>query len=405
MGGEPGAVDAVRDCAAAAARRPARRSATSFLQPGPVLGDRARELVAEDERVGRAAEPVVADRGGEVGPLVDPVAGVEVGAADPAAHDLEPHLSLRRVALGQLLDAELGVVADDGLHRPGLLGAVGGSHGERRREVAFFVADPEHGAGAVHDSPPPADPGPELGLEDQRPVGGHAQVEVLLGDVPVPEVADVAGEVDVGAAEVPGELLGAGGRLGRVAERAARPAVAGARPVDLLERRGEPRRQPGLGIDVDPDRDRLDVGAGVAGDRARSLGDRLRLGAAPGPHLELLREDRHPPDRQGQAADDPERLGAEAGVEAVGERGLLQPAGHRGGMGPALAVDVGSSGPMGVGEGAHQLSNPSPSRSSSRSHRPGRPPLRSAAASRPRVNWTTAQRSGSGGNGTGLVRT
>ena len=52
-----------------------------------------------------------------------------------------------------------------------------------------------------------------------------------------------------------------------------------------------------------------------------------------------------------------------------------------------------------------QLSKPSPSRSSVRSHRPIRPPLRSAAASLLRVNWTTAQRSGSGGNGTGFVRT
>lgn len=52
-----------------------------------------------------------------------------------------------------------------------------------------------------------------------------------------------------------------------------------------------------------------------------------------------------------------------------------------------------------------QLSKPSPSRSSVRSHNPIRPESRSAAASRFRVNWTIAQRSGSGGNGTGFVRT
>ncbi len=55
--------------------------------------------------------------------------------------------------------------------------------------------------------------------------------------------------------------------------------------------------------------------------------------------------------------------------------------------------------------GAAQLSKPSPSRSSVRSQSPIRPAFRSAAASRLRVNWTMAQRSGSGGNGTGLVRT
>ena len=39
------------------------------------------------------------------------------------------------------------------------------------------------------------------------------------------------------------------------------------------------------------------------------------------------------------------------------------------------------------------------------SHRPRRPSCRSAAASRLRVSWITAVRSGSGGNGTGLRRT
>ena len=41
----------------------------------------------------------------------------------------------------------------------------------------------------------------------------------------------------------------------------------------------------------------------------------------------------------------------------------------------------------------------------SRSQSPRRPSLRSAAASRLRVSWITAQRSGSGGNGIGLERT
>ena len=56
-------------------------------------------------------------------------------------------------------------------------------------------------------------------------------------------------------------------------------------------------------------------------------------------------------------------------------------------------------------ESRSQLSNPSPSRSSRRSHAPRRPWRRSAAASRLRVSSITAQRSGSGGNGTGRVRT
>ncbi len=40
-----------------------------------------------------------------------------------------------------------------------------------------------------------------------------------------------------------------------------------------------------------------------------------------------------------------------------------------------------------------------------RSHRSRRPSLRSARASEARVSWITADRTGSGGNGTGLLRT
>ena len=39
-----------------------------------------------------------------------------------------------------------------------------------------------------------------------------------------------------------------------------------------------------------------------------------------------------------------------------------------------------------------------------RSHRSRRPSLRSARAIEARVSWMTAERAGSGGNGTGLVR-
>ena len=58
---------------------------TVALAARPVLGDLAAELVAEDDRLVRAAEAVVARPLGQVGPVVEAVARVQVRAADPAA--------------------------------------------------------------------------------------------------------------------------------------------------------------------------------------------------------------------------------------------------------------------------------------------------------------------------------
>ena len=52
-----------------------------------------------------------------------------------------------------------------------------------------------------------------------------------------------------------------------------------------------------------------------------------------------------------------------------------------------------------------QLSNPRPRRSSVRSHRSLRPSFLSALAIDARVAWMTPERSGSGGNGSGLLLT
>src|SRR3978361_1018789 len=57
------------------------------------------------------------------------------------------------------------------------------------------------------------------------------------------------------------------------------------------------------------------------------------------------------------------------------------------------------------GEPAIHESKPSPSRSSDRSHRVRWPARASALATDQRVRLMTADRSGSGGNGTGLPRT
>ena len=57
------------------------------------------------------------------------------------------------------------------------------------------------------------------------------------------------------------------------------------------------------------------------------------------------------------------------------------------------------------GRPPRHVSKPSPSRSSRRSHGPRRPPCSSACASARLVAWITAQRAGSGGNGSGRLRT
>ena len=103
-------------------RRPGRHVA---LAARPVLGDRAGELVAEDDRLVRAAEAVVARARGEVGPVVEAVARVQVRAADAAAQHLEAHLPAPGRGLGPVDDLELGVLADDRAHAPTLAQPVG----------------------------------------------------------------------------------------------------------------------------------------------------------------------------------------------------------------------------------------------------------------------------------------
>ena len=51
-----------------------------------------------------------------------------------------------------------------------------------------------------------------------------------------------------------------------------------------------------------------------------------------------------------EPADDPEGVGPEAGVEPVGEGGLLQPAGDREEVGAAVGGDVSGADPVAVGE-------------------------------------------------------
>ena len=82
-----------------------------------VLGHLAGELVAEHDRLGRPAEARVPRLLGQVGPGVESVAGVQVGAADAAARHRQTDLPAPRGRLGPLDDVELGVLAHDGLHR------------------------------------------------------------------------------------------------------------------------------------------------------------------------------------------------------------------------------------------------------------------------------------------------
>ncbi len=78
------------------------------------LGDRPAELVAHDDGLVRAAEAVVAGLGRHVGPVVDAVAGVQVGAADPAPQHLQAQLPRAGVGRREVGDGQLGMLADDG---------------------------------------------------------------------------------------------------------------------------------------------------------------------------------------------------------------------------------------------------------------------------------------------------
>ena len=115
-GGEADRVHLARAPCAAAAPRRARPSATFFRASRPVVGDLAAELVAEHDPLIGAHEAVVAGLGEHVGRLVGVVAGVEVGAADPAAQDVEQHLPLARLGRWQVDQLELRVLAGDRLH-------------------------------------------------------------------------------------------------------------------------------------------------------------------------------------------------------------------------------------------------------------------------------------------------
>jgi hypothetical protein len=74
-----------------------------------VLGDLAAELVAEDDRLAGPAEAMIARSRGHVGPLIDAVARVQVGPADPAVPHLDAHLPAAGHGLRPLHHFEFGV--------------------------------------------------------------------------------------------------------------------------------------------------------------------------------------------------------------------------------------------------------------------------------------------------------
>ncbi len=82
-----------------------------------MLGDLAAELVSEYDLLVGATEAVVAGAGGELGPGVEPVAGVEIGATDAAAQNLEPNLPGARHRLRELHHLERSLLAADRPHR------------------------------------------------------------------------------------------------------------------------------------------------------------------------------------------------------------------------------------------------------------------------------------------------
>ena len=83
---------------------------------GPVGGDLATELVAEDDPLIGPHEPVVSRLREKLRLLVGVVTGVQVGSADPAAPDVDQDLPLRRFGRGQVDDLELRLFAGDRLH-------------------------------------------------------------------------------------------------------------------------------------------------------------------------------------------------------------------------------------------------------------------------------------------------
>ena len=83
--------------------------------------------MAEHDLFMGAGEAVVARLGEHVGLGVGVVAGVEVRPADPAAGDLEQHLTLVGFGLGQVDDVEVAVMAGDGPHDGSRLSSKAGS--------------------------------------------------------------------------------------------------------------------------------------------------------------------------------------------------------------------------------------------------------------------------------------
>ena len=113
-GGEPDRVHLV--AAPAKRQRHDRRARRQLpLAPGPVVGDLARELVAEHDPLVGAHEAVVAGLREHVGLLVGVVARVKIGAADPAARDVDEHLALGGLGCRQVDFLEPRALAGDGL--------------------------------------------------------------------------------------------------------------------------------------------------------------------------------------------------------------------------------------------------------------------------------------------------
>ena len=108
-------------------------------------------------------------------------------------------------------------------------------------------------------------------------------------------------------------------------------ALAGSAPVDLDLGLAEARRMPVAGVEVDPERDRLDVGLRQAGalDRRPALGPRTADAAAERVQLQVIGEPREPRHVDPRAAYHPHGLLSDAGVLDVGVRNVLEPARDR----------------------------------------------------------------------------
>ena len=125
----------------------------------------------------------------------------------------------------------------------------------------------------------------------------------------------------------------------RVAEPHVRVAARRRSPRRRDEVRREAHRAPPLGIEADPERDRLDRGA-LAMDRGAPLGGEAADAAAEGAQRMSLTEARERVDPDPGASHDPGPPPLEPGVDQVRVGDVLQPARHRVQPGAARGVGV-----------------------------------------------------------------